>query len=49
MPAGFTPTGLPVGIQLVGRHRDELGLLQIAAAFEEATGFGQRAPDLAQG
>jgi amidase len=47
VPAGFTPDGLPVGIQLVGRYRDELGLLQIAAAFEEATGFGLRGPDLA--
>lgn len=44
VPAGFTPEGLPVGIQIVGRHRDDFGVLQIAHAFEEATGFGKRRP-----
>jgi amidase len=46
VPAGFTADGLPVGLQLVGRYRDELGLLRIAAAFEAATRFGARAPSL---
>jgi amidase len=46
VPAGFTGGGLPVGLQLVGRHRDELGLLRLAAAFEAATGFGRRRPEL---
>jgi amidase len=46
VPAGFTAAGLPVGLQLVGRYRDELGLLRIAAALEAATGFGARAPAL---
>jgi amidase len=36
VPCGFTPEGLPVGIQIVGRHRDDFGLLQIAHAFEQA-------------
>jgi amidase len=44
VPAGFTPDGLPVGIQIVGRHRDDLGVLQIAYAFEQATGVGERRP-----
>jgi amidase len=44
VPAGFTPEGLPVGIQIVGRDRDDFGVLQIAHAFEQATGFGQRRP-----
>jgi amidase len=44
VPAGFTPDGLPVGLQIVGRPRDELGLLQIAHAFEQATGYGKRRP-----
>ena len=46
LPAGFTPDGLPVGLQLVGRQRGELALLRLAAAIEQATGVGRRAPDL---
>jgi amidase len=46
VPAGFTPGGLPVGLQLVGRHRGELALLRLAAAFEEATRFAERRPAL---
>jgi amidase len=46
VPAGFTPAGLPVGIQIVGRHRDDLGVLQLAHAFEQATGFGARVPSV---
>ena len=49
VPAGFTPEGLPVGIQIVGRHRDDLGLLQFAHAFEQATGIGKRRPPIAVG
>jgi amidase len=37
VPAGFTGEGLPVGLQIVGRHRDDFGVLQIAHAFELAT------------
>jgi len=44
VPAGFTADGLPVGIQIVGRHRDDWGVLQLAHAFEEATGVGRRRP-----
>lgn len=44
VPAGFTPEGLPVGLQIVGRHRDDLGVLQMASAFEQATSFGTRRP-----
>lgn len=40
VPAGFTSTGLPVGIQIVGRHFDDLSVLQIAHAFEGATRHG---------
>ena len=46
LPAGFTPAGLPIGLQLVGRHRGDLALLRLAAGIERATGFGRRAPDL---
>src|SRR5882757_225762 len=44
VPAGFTPEGLPVGVQIVGRYRDDLGVLQLANAFENATGVGKRRP-----
>jgi amidase len=44
VPAGFTPEGLPVGIQIVGRHQGELSVLQLAHAFEQTTGFGTRRP-----
>jgi amidase len=44
VPAGFTPDGLPVGIQIVGRYRDDRGTLQLAHAFEQATQFAKRRP-----
>ena len=44
VPCGFTPEGLPVGVQIVGRYRDDLGVLQLARAFEWATGFGWQRP-----
>jgi amidase len=47
VPAGFTDDGLPVGLQIVGRHQDEWGVLQLAHAFEQATGFHRRRPSLA--
>jgi len=47
VPAGFTPEGLPVGIQIVGRYRDDLGVLQIAHAIEQATKFSKRRPQIA--
>ena len=46
VPAGFTPDGLPVGLQLVGRRRADWHLLSIAAAFEAATGYAQTVPSL---
>ncbi|HEY7334399.1 MAG TPA: amidase [Bryobacteraceae bacterium] len=44
VPCGFTPDGLPVGLQIVGRHRDEWSVLQLAYAFEQATKAGRRRP-----
>ena len=48
VPAGFTPEGLPVGLQIVGRARDDWGVLQLAHAFEQATGRWQQRPRLLQ-
>ena len=44
VPAGFTPEGLPVGIQIVGRFRDDWTVLQVGHAFEQATRVGDRRP-----
>jgi len=44
VPAGFTAGGLPVGLQIVGRHLDEWSVLQLGHAFEQATKYGTRRP-----
>lgn len=46
VPCGFTSEGLPVGIQIVGRYRDDVGVLQLAYAFEQATRASDRHPNL---
>ncbi|MET9339860.1 amidase [Nonomuraea sp. NPDC003804] len=46
VPAGFTSTGLPVGVQVVGRPFADARVLRVARAFEQATGYGSRRPDL---
>ena len=47
VPAGFTPEGLPVGLQIVGGHHDDLGVLRIAHAFEQANRSVRRVPPAA--
>src|SRR5271154_7066997 len=46
IPSGFTRKGLPVGLQLVGRPFGELTLLRIGAAFQRATDFHEKVPQL---
>ena len=46
VPSGFTRSGLPVGMQLIGRSFDEATLLTIGAAFQRATDFHARVPKL---
>jgi aspartyl-tRNA(Asn)/glutamyl-tRNA(Gln) amidotransferase subunit A len=46
IPSGFTRSGLPVGMQLIGRSFDEATLLRIGAAFQRATDFHDRVPKL---
>lgn len=46
LPAGFTPAGLPVGAQLIGRPYGDVALLEAAKALEATTGHGTRGPDL---
>ncbi|GAB3587935.1 amidase [Amycolatopsis endophytica] len=47
VPAGFTPDGLPVGVQIVGPHRADFAVLQLGHAFEQATQTARRRPALA--
>ncbi len=47
VPAGFTADGLPVGLQIVGKRFDDLGVLQASAAYEQARPWAQHRPPLA--
>ncbi|MBW2391685.1 MAG: amidase [Deltaproteobacteria bacterium] len=44
VPTGFTPDGLPIGLQIVGRRNADFEVLQLAHAFERATGYGAERP-----
>ncbi len=46
VPAGFSDDGLPVGLQLAMPHGSDVELLRVAYAFEQATGWAKRGPDL---
>lgn len=47
VPFGFTSDGLPVGLQIIGRQGDDLGVLRMAAAVEATTGTWKQRPVLA--
>jgi aspartyl-tRNA(Asn)/glutamyl-tRNA(Gln) amidotransferase subunit A len=47
VPCGFTADGLPVGLQIVGKRFDDLGVLQAAAAFEKIQPWAGNRPSLA--
>ena len=44
---GFSPSGLPIGMQIVGRPFDEETVLRVGHAYERAAGWYKRTPDLA--
>ncbi len=46
VPCSFSKSGLPIGIQIVGRHNADLSVLQMGFAFEQATNIGNRRPRL---
>ncbi len=48
VPGGFTAEGLPVGVQIVGRYEQDFSVLQMAHAFEQATGFARKHPEIAK-
>ncbi len=47
VPCAFSSSGLPIGLQIVGRHHDDWGVLQLGYAFEQATNIGKRRPEIA--
>jgi amidase len=47
IPCGFSNEGLPVGLQIVGRHQQDFAVLQFAYAFEQATQYGKARPAIA--
>jgi len=46
LPCGFGASGLPLGLQLIGRSYGEATLLRIAQAYEDVAGWLARRPDL---
>ena len=46
VPCGFTPTGLPIGLQIAGRPFDEATVLRVGHAYELAAGWASRRPPL---
>jgi Asp-tRNA(Asn)/Glu-tRNA(Gln) amidotransferase A subunit family amidase len=44
LPNGFTRSGLPIGLQIVGRPADEIAIIALSAAFEEARPWPERPP-----
>ncbi len=48
IPCGFTSSGLPIGIQISGPHMGELQVLALAHAYEQATDWHTRRPELSQ-
>jgi aspartyl-tRNA(Asn)/glutamyl-tRNA(Gln) amidotransferase subunit A len=49
VPSGFSTEGLPIGIQIMGRHFDEATLLRAASQFENAAALDRRKPQLKKG
>jgi Asp-tRNA(Asn)/Glu-tRNA(Gln) amidotransferase A subunit family amidase len=46
VPCGFSSDGLPVSLQLVGRPFDEISVLRLGQAYEQAAGWHMREPKL---
>lgn len=46
VPCGFTEAGLPVGVQVVGKRFDDLGVLQAAAAYEASRPWADKKPPI---
>lgn len=46
IPCGFSESGLPIGLQIIGKHFDEQTIYQAAYAFEQATDFHKQRPNI---
>ncbi|MEJ9210713.1 Asp-tRNA(Asn)/Glu-tRNA(Gln) amidotransferase subunit GatA [Bacillus smithii] len=46
VPCGFSADGLPLGLQIIGKHFDESTVYRVAHAFEQATDFHKQKPQL---
>ena len=46
VPCGFTQSGLPIGMQLIGQALKESNLLSIAHVYDREHGYGRKAPNL---
>lgn len=46
IPCGFTSNNLPIGLQIIGKHFDEETILKVAYAYEQATEWHKRKPDI---
>ena len=44
IPCGFSSTGLPIGLHIIGRHGDEASVISASAAFEEAKPWATKRP-----
>jgi aspartyl-tRNA(Asn)/glutamyl-tRNA(Gln) amidotransferase subunit A len=49
VPCGFTQAGLPIGLQIIGPHWGEAKVLRIAYAYEQATAWHKRQPEMLNG
>jgi amidase len=48
VPCAFSKNGLPIGIQIVGRHNADISVLQMGYAFEQATNIGNQRPKIVE-
>jgi aspartyl-tRNA(Asn)/glutamyl-tRNA(Gln) amidotransferase subunit A len=46
LPCGFDSEGLPIGLQIIGKHFDESTILAVAYAYEQSTDWHKRKPPL---
>ncbi|KEF36263.1 aspartyl/glutamyl-tRNA(Asn/Gln) amidotransferase subunit A [Schinkia azotoformans MEV2011] len=46
VPCGFSTEGLPIGLQIIGKHFDESTVYRVAHAYEQATDFTRQRPNL---